>query len=115
MAIVRKTLAEIKASRPQVNRAKMYATTETDIQRHMVEDGEDPAHELSGFDLVVPAQHIRKKLAMTQAQFAAALHVPLPTLQNWEQGRVKPDPAARALLMIVDKEPEVALRALKVA
>jgi DNA-binding transcriptional regulator YiaG len=35
-----------------------------------------------------------------------------PTLRNWKQGRFNPDPAARALLKIVSKDPERALRIL---
>jgi putative transcriptional regulator len=38
--------------------------------------------------------------------------IPLATLRNWEQARVEPDPAARALLRILDREPQAALRAL---
>ncbi len=49
---------------------------------------------------------------MTQMAFVEAIGVPVATLRNWEQGRVAPDPAARALLRILDREPEVALRAL---
>jgi putative transcriptional regulator len=49
---------------------------------------------------------------MTQEQFARTLCIPLATLRNWEQARVEPDPAARALLRILDREPEAALRAL---
>ncbi len=49
---------------------------------------------------------------MTQVAFAEAIGVPVATLRNWEQGRVAPDPAARALLRILDREPEAALRAL---
>ena len=40
MAMVRKTLKEIKAARPKIDRAKVMATTEQDIRRHMIEDGE---------------------------------------------------------------------------
>jgi transcriptional regulator with XRE-family HTH domain len=48
----------------------------------------------------------------TQEEFAKALRIPLPTLRNWEQGRVLPDPAARSLLTIVAKNPKAALKAL---
>jgi putative transcriptional regulator len=37
-----KTLEEIRASRPVVDRAKVVATTEDDIRRQQIEDGEDP-------------------------------------------------------------------------
>ena len=115
MAIVRKSLADIRANPPTIDRAKIDATTQEDIRRQMIEDGEDPDVESTGYAPVLPPRHVRKKLGMTQEQFAAALNIPLATLRNWEQGRTLPDPAARALLTIVAKEPEIALRALKVA
>jgi putative transcriptional regulator len=115
MAIVRKSLVDLKATRPKIDRAKMAATTESDINRHIVEDGQALDAALTGYAPTLPVQTIRRQLGMTQEQFAFALHIPLPTLRNWEQGRTLPDPAARALLTIVSKEPEAALRALKVA
>lgn len=36
------TLEQLKASRPAADRRKIDATTEKDIARHMVEDGEGP-------------------------------------------------------------------------
>lgn len=36
------TLEEIRAVRPVADFAKIAATTEKDIRRHQVEDGEDP-------------------------------------------------------------------------
>ena len=40
--MARMKLEQIKASRPAVDRRKIEATTEKDIARHMVEDGEMP-------------------------------------------------------------------------
>jgi len=115
MASIRKSLADIKAGRPPIDRARMVATSESEILLQMEED--DQRHDDATVDYapVLPVQAVRKQLGMTQEQFATALHIPLPTLRNWEQGRTLPDPAARALLTIVAKEPEAALRALKVA
>jgi putative transcriptional regulator len=112
MAIVRHSLEKAQAT-ARFDRAKIEATTEEDILRHSIEDGEIPDVEPSEARLVVPPKVIREKLAMTQDEFAAALQIPLATLRNWEQGRVIPDPAARSLLTIVAKEPKIALRALK--
>jgi putative transcriptional regulator len=114
MAIVRQTLEQATA-KARIDRAKVAATTEEDIRRHMIEDGEDPDAEPARGELVLTAKAIRQKLAMTQKEFARALHVPIGTVQNWEQGRVLPDPAARALLNIVAREPKAALRALAAA
>ena len=112
IATTRMSLAEIKAGGTLRDAAKIAATSEADIRQHMVEDGE-------GRDVEVPAgvmgalpATIRRRLGMTQAQFAATIGVPVATLRNWEQTRVGPDPAARALLRILDREPEAALRAL---
>lgn len=40
MAMVRKSLKAIKADKPKIDHAKVAATTEADIRRHMREDGE---------------------------------------------------------------------------
>jgi putative transcriptional regulator len=50
---------------------------------------------------------------MTQAELSALLHVPLGTLRNWEQNRFSIDPAVQALLLVLYREPEAALRALR--
>ncbi len=59
-------------------------------------------------------QAVREQADLSQAQFARLLNVSVKTLQNWEQARRKPTGAAKALLRIVEKEPKVALRALRV-
>jgi putative transcriptional regulator len=89
----------------------MDATTEEDIRRHMIEAGEDPDEELH-YERVVLPQDGRKKLNMTQIEFAALLRVPVATLRNWEQARFVMEPAAQTLLKLIDREPEAALRAL---
>ena len=112
MAIVHRTLDQIRRMKSKTTRAKINRTTESDIRRHMIEDGQDPKSDLSGFAPVIPPQLLRKKLGMTQAKFAKALRIPISTLRNWEQGRVLPDPAGRSLLTIVAKNPKFALKAL---
>lgn len=88
-------------------------TTEEDIRRHMREDGYDPDEgSAARARLVVPVKLVREKLRMTQAELAALLHVPLGTLRNWEQNRFGIDPAVQALLLVLYREPEAALRAL---
>jgi putative transcriptional regulator len=104
-------MEEVRRLKPRINRAKIDATTEADIRRYMREDGQD-ASDIAGFAPVIPPQLLRKRLGMTQDEFARALRVPLSTLRNWEQGRVLPDPAARSLLTIVAKNPKAALKAL---
>jgi DNA-binding transcriptional regulator YiaG len=50
---------------------------------------------------------IREKLGVSQAEFAVRFGLELDTLQNWEQGRNQPDPAARLLLKVIELHPEV--------
>lgn len=49
----------------------------------------------------------RLKTGLSQAQFAKALQISPRTLQEWEQGRRGPSGAARALIQIAFKHPEV--------
>jgi putative transcriptional regulator len=114
VALTRMTLAQIMAAGGgKVDRARLDATTEDDIRRHMIEDGEDPDAEPPNFERVVLPQDVRKKLGMTQTRFAELLGVPVGTLRNWEQNRFVLEPAARTLLKLIDREPEAALRALR--
>lgn len=55
---------------------------------------------------------IRTKTGLSQSRFANLLGVSKRTLENWEQGRRHPTGPARALLKIVDADPEHALKAL---
>jgi putative transcriptional regulator len=60
MAVTRKSLKAIKASRPKIDTSKFDATTEKDIRHHMIEDGEDPDVEPGIEDIYTP-QIIRKR------------------------------------------------------
>ncbi|MBL4630148.1 MAG: helix-turn-helix domain-containing protein [Paraglaciecola sp.] len=55
---------------------------------------------------------IRAKTGLTQERFADVVGVSKHTLENWEQGRRHPTGPARALLKIVDADPEYALKTL---
>ncbi|MDE2007380.1 MAG: transcriptional regulator [Rhodospirillales bacterium] len=112
MAITRMTMEQIKASAPDVDYAKLDATTEEDIRRHMIEDGEDPDAEFRPENIVSP-RFIRRRIGLSQTEFARTLRIPVATLRNWEQHRVAMDPATIALMTILAREPEAALRALR--
>lgn len=55
---------------------------------------------------------IRAKLQKSQREFAQMIGVSVGTLQNWEQGRRKPEGPARALLQVAMKNPEAVNDAL---
>jgi putative transcriptional regulator len=111
--MARISLDQLRANRPQVDREKLDATTEADIRRHTVEDGQDPDAAPEGYRLVPAPAVIRSNLGLTQHGFAQVLGVPVATYRNWEQGRKVPDRAAASLLKIFYHEPEAALRALR--
>jgi len=56
---------------------------------------------------------IRNKLNKSQSEFALMIGVSVSTLQNWEQGRRKPEGPARALLKVASENPEAVNNALE--
>ena len=55
---------------------------------------------------------IRHNLNKSQAEFALMIGVSISTLQNWEQGRRRPDGPAQALLKIAAERPDAVIEAL---
>lgn len=56
---------------------------------------------------------IRAKTGLTQERFASVVGVSKRTLENWEQGRRQPTGPARALLKILDANPNLAISTLQ--
>lgn len=68
-------------------------------------------------DEIIPAEQweviaARAASGLSQAEFAQLLGVSKRTLQEWEQGRKRPSGAAKMLLKIATKHPEVLREAL---
>ena len=61
----------------------------------------------------IDARRIRRKIGMTQPEFAAYFGVPVGTLRCWEQGRRDPDGAARTLLRMVDADPQGVIKIMR--
>ena len=57
-------------------------------------------------------KRIRMKLHASQVAFAHMIGVSVDTLQNWEQGRRRPEGPALALLRIVEADPEIVMKTL---
>ena len=60
----------------------------------------------------VDVRAIRSKLGVSQAEFASMIGVSLSTLQNWEQGRRRPEGPAQALLKVAAANPQAVVEAL---
>jgi putative transcriptional regulator len=54
-----------------------------------------------------PIAEARLKSGLTQTQFAALMGVSPRTIQDWEQGRREPSGAAKTLLKVAVRHPEV--------
>ena len=52
----------------------------------------------------------REQLSVSRAVFARHLRVSTRTLENWEQGRAKPNAQAAALILMVRKYPDTLKR-----
>lgn len=60
----------------------------------------------------VDVKRIRSRARMSQAEFARAFCINPRTLQEWEQGRRKPDATTRAYLAVIAKNRRAVLKAL---
>lgn len=56
---------------------------------------------------VSPVAEARIKVGLSQSQFAVLMGVSVRTLQDWEQGRREPSGAAKTLIEIAKKRPDV--------
>lgn len=56
---------------------------------------------------------IRKRLKLSQAEFARRYGLPTGTIKDWEQKRRQPDRAALVLLKVIDQAPEMVAQALQ--
>jgi len=55
----------------------------------------------------VDVQRVRRKMRLSQDEFAAKFGFAAASVRNWEQGRRQPEGPARVLLAVIDRHPEV--------
>jgi putative transcriptional regulator len=120
MAIVRRTLKQIMNSGDGSDDIKrLRATTDDEIRAQIAADP-DVAPEITDFSNfrkvynppLPDVKAIRKKLKLSQADFARRFGFSVRTVQQWEQGRAVPDRPARILLRVIDQSPQAVERAL---
>ena len=95
------------AAKGRVDLERVEATTERDIALQQAADDAEAMQEAARF-----AGRVRRRLGLSQAEFAQRIGVSVETIRNWEQGKRCPTGAAKALLKVLDKAPEAALAAL---
>lgn len=60
----------------------------------------------------VDVKKVRERFGLSQSDFAARYPFELDTIQNWEQGRNKPDSISRTLLKIIEEDPSIVERVM---
>jgi putative transcriptional regulator len=89
--------------------------TEEEINAAALTDPDNPPRTLKmqkRLRRVPQVKVMRRALHLTQEEFAARFRIPLGTLRDWEQGKTKPDQAARAYLTVIARNPKAVIEAL---
>lgn len=60
----------------------------------------------------IDVRRLRRRLGLTQRDFAARFGFSLARVRDWEQGRSRPDGAMQAYLLVIEREPKAVGRAL---
>lgn len=106
------TADRLEEIRKGIDWERLDAKTEGELERDLASDPDasPPLTETEGLALRV--QRIRRKLDMSQNQFADAFQIPAATLRDWEHARRAPDAAAIAYLRVIERDPQAVRRAL---
>jgi putative transcriptional regulator len=115
MAIVKVTPELVAKAVDATNWQAVDAQTDDDIARNVADDPDAAPILTDGETAAVIARTVRKRLGLSQAEFAARFHVPVGTLRDWEQNRRQPDAPALAYLRVIAREPEMVAKALVAA
>ena len=97
----RNLLAELTEGFDALGKARLGKQT---LRTHVVED--KPAPQVTAQELLA----LRERLHLSRAVCARCLRTNLRTLENWEQGRSKPNAHAALLIRLVEKYPDTVQR-----
>jgi putative transcriptional regulator len=89
---------------PRTDWARVDATTEAEIEGQAALDDAEAAREAAAW-----VRRVRRRAGLSQAEFARRIGISVATVRGWEQGRLVPQGAARALLRVIDRVPEAVL------
>jgi putative transcriptional regulator len=63
----------------------------------------------------IDVRKLRRKLLLTQQEFALQFGFSVAAVRHWEQGTRVPEMSARVLLTLIDKDPDYVRRTLGIA
>jgi putative transcriptional regulator len=112
--VIEHTAEEIRDFEGTVDWDKINATTGEDIERQALDDGDttdiDPAS-IRRYRTPFSVRFLRERMNLSQAEFAARFGLRVDIVKNWEESGVYiEDPAALALLRVIEQEPEAVAR-----
>jgi len=94
----------------KIDLAVIRKTTEADIRRHALEDGNADVPDKGPIRLMYEGPNVkelRTKLGLSQEAFSERFGISLRTLQQWEQDRRLPDGQAALLLRVIERSPNL--------
>ncbi len=112
MATVKVTPEIINQALRQADWAKIDAQSDHDIASNAASDPDAPPILNRTQTAAAMAKTVRKRLDLSQVEFAARFEIPVGTLRDWEQGRAQPDMPTLAYLRVIASEPEMVARVL---
>ncbi len=115
MAVVKITPDLVAKALADTDWQALDARTDAEIARDVADDPDAAPILTLGATASAIVRTVRKRLGLSQTQFAARFHLPVGTLRDWEQNRRQPDAPALAYLRVIAREPEVVARALESA
>lgn len=119
MPTIKRSAAEISKRKGKADRDRLRRTTDVEIAEQIAADPDTAPEMAADTDWRLVAnppipdiKAIRRRLGLSQAQFANRFGLSVRTVQQWEQGRAIPDRPARNLLKVIESAPEIVARAL---
>jgi putative transcriptional regulator len=100
----------------QTDWVRVQAMSEEDVRAAALSDPDAPPltpDQLANMRRVSRIKLLRRRLGMTQTEFARAFRLSVATVRDWEQRRSVPDEPARALLLAIDRDPDTMRRLLE--
>ena len=77
---------------PRTDSARLDATTEADIEAQAAFDDAEAAKGAAAW-----VRRVRRRAGLSQAEFARRIALSVATVRGWEQGKLTPQGAARAI------------------
>lgn len=107
-------MSEISAK--DIDWSGVLAMTDEEAYQNALADEDNPpltAQQLARMRRAPNPGEIRRRLNMTQKEFAREFQIAVGTLRDWEQGVHVPDSTAKAYLRVIERDPEAVKHALQ--